>query len=137
MIVLTNDPALQIIVSFVLSLTVRFIKFTLYLIVVQPFKCKRTFVFNLLNEFHVMAFNVLLLNCLNLEGLKRNRRMKDLIVVIVSSLLLSAGFNFLEIFIMVIKWCRKRVSTAKVEPVVSNQTGEAIKISGVKENNWM
>ena len=106
----------------------------MYLIVVKPFKSKRNLIFNLLNEAHILAYYGILFGSLGKDSVIKAKLMKYLIIVIISCLVVNAGFNLMELSISVMKWVKIKLNKkSKVMPVMGVDTGDAIKIVGSKE----
>ena len=105
----------------------------MYLVVVKPFKCKRNLVFNLLNEAHILAYYGILFKSLSKDLAIKAKLMKYLITVIVSCLIVNAGFNLIELSISLVKWVKGKLNKAKVRPAIDVETGDIVKIIGSKE----
>ena len=100
---------------------------------VQPFKCRRNLVFQLLNEAHILTFYGILFSSLGQDSVAKAKCMKDLIAVIASCLMVNAGFNLVELGVSLVKWIRtKWRNKAKVRPAIDIETGDVIKIAGSK-----
>ena len=108
----------------------------MYLIVVKPFKSKRNFIFNLMNEAHILAYYGILFASLGKDSVIKAKLMKYLIIVIVSCLLVNAGFNLIELSVSVVKWIKVKLNNkSKVKPAMGVETGDVIKIIGSKEQD--